>query len=150
MAPRRAAWEHDGMILRQVVVFDASDLGAESAFWAGLIGGRVLADDDWHSVVDDQDRWVIGVQLAPNHVPPEWPDGSPQQLHLDLHVTDFPAAHERAMALGARLLQAAPDLTAAEGYQVYADPAGHPFCLGWGQPDEEAVRRYVARQTADN
>jgi hypothetical protein len=35
------------------------------------------------------------------------------------------------MALGARLLQAA-DLTSRSGFQVYADPAGHPFCLCWG------------------
>ncbi|HWE63967.1 MAG TPA: VOC family protein [Chloroflexota bacterium] len=34
--------------------------------------------------------------------------------------------------LGARLLKAADDPTAAEGFQVYADPAGHPFCLCWG------------------
>jgi hypothetical protein len=35
-------------------------------------------------------------------------------------------------ALGARLLKPADDLGAAEGFQVYADPAGHPFCLCWG------------------
>ncbi len=134
------------MIMRRVVVFDASDLPAESAFWAGMLGGRVLAEADWHTVFDSEDRWVVGVQLAPNHVPPDWPHGNPQQIHLDLHASDFPAAHERAMALGARLLQAAADLTAEEGFQVYADPAGHPFCIGWGQPDDDAVRRYLSRQ----
>ena len=130
-------------IIRRVVVFDAADLTAESAFWAAILGGRVLAEDEWHNVIDAEDRWVVGVQLAPDHVPPEWPDGAPQQLHLDLHVEDFARAHDEVIALGARLLQAAPDLSAAEGYQVYADPAGHPFCLGWGQPDDDAVRRYV-------
>ena len=132
-------------IMRQVVVFDAADPAAESAFWAGMLGGQVIADDDggWHSVIDADSRWVIGIQLAPNHVPPEWPDGNPQQIHLDLHVEDFATAHEEAIALGARLLQASEDPTADEGFQVYADPAGHPFCLGWGQPDEERVRRYV-------
>jgi hypothetical protein len=130
-------------LVRQVVVFDAADLAAESSFWAGMLGGRVFTDDTWHSVIDHQGRWVIGIQLAPDHVPPEWPDGNPQQVHLDLHVSDFANAHEEAIALGARVLQAADDLSAAEGYQVYADPAGHPFCLGWGQPDEEALRRYV-------
>jgi predicted enzyme related to lactoylglutathione lyase len=134
-------------MIRQVIVFDASDMEAESAFWAGMLGGRVLRDDDWHNVIDADDRWVMGVQLAPNHVPPEWPDGSPQQIHLDLHVEDFPVAHEQAMALGARVLKPAADLTADEGYQVYADPAGHPFCLGWGQPSEDAVRRYVRSVT---
>jgi hypothetical protein len=130
-------------IMRQVVVFDAADLHAESAFWAGMLGGRVFSDARWHSVIDADGRWVVGVQFAPDHVPPEWPDGTPQQVHLDLHVDDPASAHVEAIRLGARLLRAAEDLTAAQGHQVYADPAGHPFCLGWGQPTEEAVRRIV-------
>jgi hypothetical protein len=71
------------------------------------------------------------VQLAPDHVQPEWPAGTPQQIHLDLYVDDIRAAHDEAMALGARLLKPADDLDAVEGFQVYADPAGHPFCLCW-------------------
>ena len=118
-------------ILRTIVVLDAADLSAESAFWAGLLDGTVEAEDDWHTVlVDGSSR--LGIQLAPDHVPPDWPDGAPQQIHLDLYVDDVPAAHDKAVGLGARLLQAADDLGAAEGFQVYADPAGHPFCLCWG------------------
>lgn len=128
-----------------MVVFDASDLAAESAFWAGMLGGRVLPDDGWHNVFDADDRWVMGVQLAPNYIPPDWPNGNAQQVHLDLHVDDFASAHKEAIALGARLLQAAKDMTADEGNQVYADPAGHPFCLGWGQPDEDAVRIFLRK-----
>ena len=45
--------------------------------------------------------------------------------------------------LARREQQAADDLTAAEGHQVYADPAGHPFCLGWGHPDDAAIRRFL-------
>ncbi|HEX4215458.1 MAG TPA: VOC family protein [Candidatus Dormibacteraeota bacterium] len=118
-------------IKRQIIVFDAADLAAESGFWARLLGGTVDADEDWHSVLVDGE-WRIGVQLAPNHVAPDWPDGSPeQQIHLDLWVEDLGAAHEDAIAAGARLLRPADDPAAAEGYQVYADPAGHPFCLCW-------------------
>ncbi len=120
-------------INRQIIVFDAADLAVESSFWAEVLGGRVVAEDDWHSVVDANGDWRIGIQLAPNHVPPEWPVGAQQQqVHLDLHVEDPESAHEEVIALGARLLQAADDLSAAEGHQVYADPAGHPFCIGWG------------------
>jgi catechol 2,3-dioxygenase-like lactoylglutathione lyase family enzyme len=119
-------------IVRQIVVFDAAELAAESAFWAGMLGGRVVAEDDWHSVIDADGQWRIGVQLAPDHTPPDWPHGTPQQMHLDLHVDDPARAHDEVLALGARLLQPADDLTAAEGHQVYADPAGHPFCIGWG------------------
>jgi hypothetical protein len=134
-------------IMRHVVVFDAADLAAESAFWAGMLGGRVVTDDRWHSVIDADGRWVIGVQLAPDHVPPDWPDGDPQQqVHLDLHIDDPSSAHAEAIALGARLLQAADDLTASEGHQVYADPAGHPFCLGWGHPDDETIRQFLRDQ----
>jgi predicted enzyme related to lactoylglutathione lyase len=118
-------------IIRQIVVFDAADLSAESGFWASLLDGRADADDDWHTVyVDGEPR--LGIQLAPNHVPPEWPDGTPQQIHLDLYVDDVKAAHEKATSLGARLLKPADDIESAHGYQVYADPAGHPFCLCWG------------------
>jgi hypothetical protein len=38
--------------------------------------------------------------LAPNHVRPEWPDGAPQQVHLDLHVEDPRTAHETATGSG--------------------------------------------------
>lgn len=118
-------------VKRHITVFDAADLATESAFWAAVLGGTVETDDDWHTIhVDGEPR--LAVQLAPDHVPPDWPDGSPQQLHLDLYVDDVEVAHDEVMALGARLLQAAEDIGAAEGFQVYADPAGHPFCLCWG------------------
>lgn len=118
-------------ITRTIVVLDAADLDVESSFWAALLGGTVEAEEDWHSiVVDGESR--LGIQLAPNHVPPEWPAGTPQQIHLDLYVEDLAIAHEEAVAAGARLLQEADDPAAAEGFQVYADPAGHPFCLCWG------------------
>ena len=114
----------------QVVTFDAADLESESAFWAGVLGGEVHPDGDWHMVtVDGEPR--VGVQLAPGHIPPDWPHGTPQQIHLDLWVDDFPAAHEHVMALGARLLQEAHGNTSGDDFQVYADPAGHPFCLCW-------------------
>ena len=73
----------------------------------------------------------LAIQLALNHVAPEWPDGTPQQMHLDLYVTDVKAAHDEVISLGATLLKPADDIAANEGFQVYADPAGHPFCLCW-------------------
>ena len=123
-------------ITRQVVVFDAADVAAESAFWAMVLGGGVVADDDesWHSVLDDEGRWCMGVQHAPDHQPPTWPDPAvPQQVHLDLHVEDATAAHEQLLAHGAQLLQDG-DAAASEGHRTYASPAGHPFCVGWGHP----------------
>jgi predicted enzyme related to lactoylglutathione lyase len=118
-------------ITREVVVLDAAELDAESAFWAGLLDGTVNEHEDWHSVMVDGEM-RIGIQLAPNHVPPEWPDGAPQQIHLDLYVDDVKAAHEEVISLGAQLLKASDDPDAEDGFQVYVDPAGHPFCLCWG------------------
>ncbi|AKU15261.1 VOC family protein [Luteipulveratus mongoliensis] len=117
------------------IVLDAADLFAESAFWSQLLGGTVHAEDGWHTIrVDGSPR--IAIQGVPDHTPPDWPDGSPQQIHLDLDVDDIRAAHPQAVALGAQVLSpaAGPDLDASVGFQVYADPAGHPFCLCWGQP----------------
>ena len=79
------------------------DLAAESSFWAGDGDGTVDATDkdDWQMVrVDGRSR--VGVQLAPDDVPPDWPEGSPQHIDLDLWVEDFEAAHQRVMGLGAR------------------------------------------------
>jgi hypothetical protein len=129
--------------IRQVVVFDAADVEAESRFWAGMLEGRVVDDDpEFHCVIDADGGWRIGVQHASDHVPPDWPDGTSQQVHLDLHVDDGPAAHARAIELGARVLQVG-DFTDDEGHQVYADPAGHPFCIGWGHPDEVRLRAFL-------
>jgi hypothetical protein len=61
-----------------------------------------------------------------------WPDDRvPQQLHLDLTVPtkpDLDAQHQRALDLGARLLYDRSD-DPDEPLRVYADPAGHPFCI---------------------
>jgi len=83
--------------------------------------------------VDGEPR--IGVQLAPDHARPEWPHGAPQQIHLDLWVDDFPAADANVRALGATVLKAAEHTDGADTFQVYADPAGHPFCLCWITPN---------------
>ena len=109
-----------------VVVFDAADIETESAFWASLLEADVDKADDWHSIRTSDGR-RLAVQLAPDHTPPEWPDGSPQQMHVDLWVEDVESAEQEVLARGARLLKAVDD----EQFRVYADPAGHPFCLCW-------------------
>jgi len=61
-----------------------------------------------------------------------WPEGPiPQQLHLDLTVStieELHAQHDRALSLGATLLRDRSD-DPEEPLRVYADPAGHPFCI---------------------
>ena len=126
---------------RTVVVFDAKDLDSESQFWAKLLGGVVLKEDTWHSLIDESGQWTMGFQLNPSHVRPEWPDGNQQQqIHLDLH-TDHPRKmHDEIVSNGGALLQSTKSFDEKEGFQVYSDPAGHPFCVGWGHPSAEEVR----------
>jgi hypothetical protein len=75
---------------------------------------------------------VLGFQKVQELPQATWPDGPvPQQLHLDTTVptkADLDVQHERALALGARLLQDRSD-DPEEPLRVYADPAGHPFCI---------------------
>lgn len=47
-------------------------------------------------------------------------------MHLDIDVADVDAAERAVLALGATRL------SDAGGWRVYADPAGHPFCLVGG------------------
>ncbi|MEU8511546.1 VOC family protein [Kitasatospora sp. NPDC048722] len=115
---------------RRTIVFEAADLDGESAFWAGLLDGTVEAKDTWHNVWVEGD-WHLAVQLAPDHVPPVWPDGASQQVHLDFYVDDLEAAHDKVIKLGGQLVKSSDDPAARTGFRVYTDPAGHPFCIAW-------------------
>jgi catechol-2,3-dioxygenase len=108
----------------RTVVLDARDIAALSAFYIELAGWtQAHADDEWITLTTD-DGWRIGIQYAPDHTPPRWPDPAhPQQAHLDLRVPALDAATERAIGLGATLLRR------SETWHTLADPAGHPFDL---------------------
>lgn len=115
----------------RAVALDAPDIAALSAFYAGLAGWTPgHTDDEWITMVGG-DGWRIGLQSAPDHSPPRWPDPNyPQQAHLDFRVPDLTAATGQAVALGATLLRR------NETWHTLADPAGHPFdlCLAEGNP----------------
>ncbi|NIJ14702.1 catechol 2,3-dioxygenase-like lactoylglutathione lyase family enzyme [Saccharomonospora amisosensis] len=82
-------------------------------------------DDDWVTLVNPGSGADIAFQRDPEFRPPTWPSPErAQMLHLDFEVSDIEAEHERVLALGARLLDDKPT-----SFRVYADPAGHPFCL---------------------
>jgi catechol 2,3-dioxygenase-like lactoylglutathione lyase family enzyme len=115
------------------VVLDCPDPLALAEFYAGLLGQEIAddGDDSWQSLRGDGSGVTLAFQLATNYVAPQWPDGPPQQLHLDLTVENFVTAHEGALALGATPLSptSPPQPEKTSGFRVYADPAGHPFCL---------------------
>jgi len=104
------------------VVIDCPDPAALAAFYSELLGLPVTYRSDDFAVVAASDRSSgLAFQLAPDHRPPTWPAPAvPQQAHLDVMVEDPAAAGQRVLALGAAKL---------DGENVYADPAGHPFCL---------------------
>jgi hypothetical protein len=52
----------------------------------------------------------------------------PQQLHLDIRVDDVDAAEREVLELGATRLPGQSE----DGFRVFADPVGHPFCLVFG------------------
>jgi hypothetical protein len=130
--------------LRQVVL-DAVDARALAEFYRELLGLAYRPGHepppagepdpqgaDWLVLRDGAGRTVLAIQPVDELPEATWPEGPvPQQLHLDLAVptaADLDAAHERAQALGARpLLDRSDDPD--EPLHVYADPAGHPFCI---------------------
>jgi catechol 2,3-dioxygenase-like lactoylglutathione lyase family enzyme len=104
------------------VVIDCPDPSALAAFYAQLIGLRVTHEsEDWVVIAENDTSSGVAFQLAPDHQPPQWPNPDrPQQFHLDVMVEDPVAAEPEILALGAQRLP---------GENVYADPAGHPFCV---------------------
>jgi catechol 2,3-dioxygenase-like lactoylglutathione lyase family enzyme len=113
------------------VVLDCRDPAALAGFYSRLLGQPVTyQSDDWVVVAANDTSSGLAFQRSPDHRAPSWPDsGVPQQLHLDIMVEDVAVAGPLVLALGASKL---------DGEDVYADPAGHPFCLirrpGWAPP----------------
>jgi catechol 2,3-dioxygenase-like lactoylglutathione lyase family enzyme len=130
------------------VVIDCRDPAALASFYSELIGLPVTYQaDDWVVIAENETTSGIAFQFAPNHRPPQWPNPDwPQQFHLDVMVDAVAAAEARVVELGARRL--------SSGDHVYADPAGHPFCLiprpTWAPPiAATAVPERGASQRAD-
>lgn len=113
------------------VVLDCPDPDALAAFYSALLGLPVTyRSGDWVVVAAGDTASGLAFQRAPGNPRPTWPDPAvPQQFHLDVMVEDVTAAGPKVLALGAAKL---------EGENVYADPAGHPFCLiprpSWAPP----------------
>ena len=90
-------------------------------------------------IVEGEPR--VGVQLAPNHVPPDWPDGTPeQQIHLDLWVDDFAAAHTIMSCRGVRKCSSLqPTRTPPTTSRSTRIQQGTPSaCVGFVETDEVA------------
>ena len=108
---------------------DCRDPAALAGFYAGLVGGKVVdedGDNTWVELIGGHGT-TLAFQLVEDHRAPEWPGNDvPQQTHVDVAVPDLDAAQAEVLALGARLLE---DWAGTRSWRVFADPAGHPFCL---------------------
>ncbi len=130
--------------LRQVVL-DTTDARGLAEFYRQLLGYAYRPGDeppgpgrddergrDWLVLRDPAGGRAIAFQQVTSLRAPTWPgDAVPQQLHLDMTVQDMTSLdlqHERALALGARLLLDRSG-DEEEPLRVYADPSGHPFCI---------------------
>lgn len=127
------------------VVLDTTDARTLAEFYRKLLGFEYRAGDEPPAgdQVDERGQdWLVlhhpsgSPRIAFQQVRAlrrsTWPqDEIPQQLHLDLTVPtlrDLEAQHERALELGATLLYDRSH-DEQEPLRVYADPAGHPFCI---------------------
>jgi catechol 2,3-dioxygenase-like lactoylglutathione lyase family enzyme len=121
-------------------VLDCTDARALAEFYRELLGYQYRpgheqvdpAGDYWLVICDASGERRLAFQQVPELPEPTWPEGPrPQMLHLDLAVptaAELDAQHRRILRLGARLLQDRRD-DPQEPLYVYADPAGHPFCV---------------------
>jgi catechol 2,3-dioxygenase-like lactoylglutathione lyase family enzyme len=106
------------------VTIDAPDASGLARFYAGLMGMEVTYDGPEGALIAGDGKNVMFQQVS-EYNPPQWPDPArPQQAHLDIIVDDLDAGQARAVELGASLLGGG-----GEQFRVFADPAGHPFCL---------------------
>ena len=100
-------------------------------FYQALLGWQLRDDEEqWATLRPADGSTGLSFQLETDHVPPVWPpeQGTQQmQLHLDFEVDDLPAACVIAEEAGARKLGRYSE--PHEDVRIYADPAGHPFCL---------------------
>ena len=100
-------------------------------FYQRLLGWPMRDDEpEWATLRPADGSTGLSFQLETDHVPPVWPpepDTQQMQLHLDFEVDDLDAASAVAEEAGARLLGTYTE--PHEQVRIYADPAGHPFCL---------------------
>ncbi len=120
----------------RAVVLDTREPLALAEFYRELVGGEITyADPEWVKLRGED--VFLSFQLAPDHQPPEWPNPDrPQQFHIDVTIDhdELDAAEAKVLAIGATRHEQQPgeaETDEGDGWRVYLDPSGHPFCLCW-------------------
>jgi L-amino acid N-acyltransferase YncA len=109
------------------VTVDCPDPLALARFYQGFTGWEVSAVSADFVILSGGDHVRIDFQKVPNPPAPPWPDPqAPRRVHLDFRVDDLEDAEKHVIEQGAVLADHQPG---GERFRVFADPAGHPFCL---------------------
>ena len=102
------------------VAVDCRDPAGLARWWSRLLGGEVEVDDNGVATLR-----VPGGPVLDFGAVPEAKAGK-NRLHLDLRSSDFAAAIEQALALGATR---ADDVYRGDRWRVLRDPEGNEFCI---------------------
>jgi hypothetical protein len=71
---------------------DCADPLALGEFWAAMLDGEIMFTNTTIVVIRTDWVWLTALKV-PDYVAPTWPGGDvPQQIHLDLAVTELEAA----------------------------------------------------------
>lgn len=113
------------------IVLECADPSPLAAFWSAVLDRPVVQRDaDWWSLERRPGEGRLCFQVVTGFEPPAWPGlHGEQQVHLDVEVDDLDVARAAVLDLGARQLGDVVDEPDDGVWQVFADPAGHPFCL---------------------
>jgi hypothetical protein len=110
------------------VVIDCADPPPLARFWGALLDMHRTVEDSPERIViarDGDQLPMLALQQVPDYRPPRWPDlDYPPQMHFDIGFDDRTAKERLAVSLGGTRLP-----PQGGSCPVYADPAGHPFCL---------------------
>ncbi|WP_153934916.1 VOC family protein [Aeromicrobium sp. S22] len=112
------------------IVLECRDPEPLAEFWSQVLGQEIdQREDDWWSLERQAGGPRLAFQVVEAFEPPPWPGRSgEQQVHLDIEVDDLTAGTDDVVRLGAHILSDVVDPD-QDPWRVFADPAGHPFCL---------------------
>ncbi|MGY1746696.1 VOC family protein [Blastococcus sp. SYSU D00695] len=118
------------------IVVDSRDPEALAAWWAEVLGYRVLGREEDGSVEIGPEAGFGGPAPTLVFGPVADPPRARSRLHVDVNPTDRDqeAELQRLLALGA--VPADVGQTGAESWHVLADPEGNVFCLLRARLDE--------------
>lgn len=111
------------------LILECDDAEQLAQFWQEVLDlPDAEGDSEWMTL-----RWEpvgrFSFHRVAGYRPPAWPgEHGEQHAHFDLLVDDLDDASLAVEKAGARPLTDVLD-PGPKAWRIYADPAGHPFCL---------------------